>query len=170
MSSWVMNTLWKATVFSYQSKWALRASSLLSTQNAQSLILDDLKEREAARQQVFKYEKDEMLEEDILKKVVIRAKANLNSKSIDMPEYFKILDRVDQLQKLQFVEEWALHEPEVYEWMKHKIAADVGGTREREAFHLYESQIMNEKGEVAFRLWRENIEKDPQANFLTTSL
>jgi hypothetical protein len=35
--------------------------------------------------------------------------------------------------------------------------------RERAAFDLYEKSKVDSKGEVGYRLWRENIEKDPQA-------
>ena len=47
--------------------------------------------------------------------------------------------------------------------MKYKVAAEVGGDAEREAFALYEKLHIDQKGEAGYRLWRESIEKDPAA-------
>jgi hypothetical protein len=35
--------------------------------------------------------------------------------------------------------------------------------REREAFKLFEKLKVDQKGETGYRLWRDNIEKDPEA-------
>ena len=45
--------------------------------------------------------------------------------------------------------------------MKYKVAADIGGTPEKEAFTLYERLQINKKGDIAYRLFWENIEKNP---------
>jgi hypothetical protein len=34
---------------------------------------------------------------------------------------------------------------------------------EREAFLLYEKLKIDQKGEAGYRLWRDNIDKDPEA-------
>ena len=47
--------------------------------------------------------------------------------------------------------------------MKYKVAAEVGGDQEREAFALFEKIKIEQKGDAGYRLWREGIEKDPQA-------
>ena len=47
--------------------------------------------------------------------------------------------------------------------MKYKVAAEVGGDQEREAFKLFEKLKVDQKGEAGFRLWRERMEKDPGA-------
>ena len=48
--------------------------------------------------------------------------------------------------------------------MKYKVAAEVGGDAEREAFKLFEKLKVDQKGEAGYRLWRDQIIKDPQAN------
>jgi hypothetical protein len=48
--------------------------------------------------------------------------------------------------------------------MKYKVAAEVGGDAEREAFKLFEKLKVDQKGEAGYRLWRDQINKDPQAN------
>jgi hypothetical protein len=47
---------------------------------------------------------------------------------IDAPTYYRIEEKVNSLKKLRFVEDaerW--RDPAVYEWMKYKVAAEVGG-------------------------------------------
>ena len=70
------------------------------------------------------------------------------------------------MRKLQFVEDWEQHDPDTYEWLKYKIAADIGGTPEREAFALFERLQVNKKGEIGYRLFRERVEKDPNTSSL----
>jgi len=47
--------------------------------------------------------------------------------------------------------------------MKYKVAAEVGGDTEREAFKLYEKLQIDQKGETSYRLWSDKISKDPAA-------
>lgn len=66
----------------------------------------------------------------------------------------------------QEYEQWK--DKDIYEWMKHKVAAEVGGQQEREAFELFEKQMVDQKGEVNYRLWRKHVEEDPyRQHFLT---
>ena len=51
----------------------------------------------------------------------------------------------------------------MYEWMKYKVAAEVGGQEEQEAFALYEKIKIDELGETNFRLVKELVNKDPKA-------
>ena len=44
----------------------------------------------------------------------------------------------------------------MYEWMKYKVAAEVGGQEEQEAFKAYEKMRIDDIGEVKFRLLRES--------------
>jgi hypothetical protein len=46
--------------------------------------------------------------------------------------------------------------------MKYKVAAEVGGDAEREAFKLFEKMKVDQKGEAGYRLWRDQISKDPE--------
>ena len=64
--------------------------------------------------------------------VVDRAllKALHAKKNGDLPaaEYYKIAEKVDSLKKLKFVEGYEYHQDvEIYEWMKYKVASEVGG-------------------------------------------
>ena len=60
------------------------------------------------------------------------------------------------MKKLQFAEEYEkLQDRETYEWIKYKVAAEVGGQQEQEAFAMYEKIKVEEIGEVRFRLLRE---------------
>ena len=75
-----------------------------------------------------------------------------------------IEEKVNSLKKLKFTQEYeSWKDKDTYEWMKYKVAAEVGGDKELEAFKLYEKIKIDEKGEAGYRIWRESIEKDPQA-------
>ena len=72
------------------------------------------------------------------------------------PEYYRIAEKVKALQKLKFVEEYEEHQDHLaYEWMKYKVAAEIGGQEEQEAFALYEKVKVDELGELKFKLVRE---------------
>jgi hypothetical protein len=94
----------------------------------------------------------------------VRAKANKELGAIDAPTYHLIVDKVASLKKLKFTQEYeSWKDKDTYEWMKYKVAAEVGGEPEREAFALFEKVKVDQKGETGYRLWRERIEKDPAA-------
>ena len=80
-----------------------------------------------------------------------------------------IVEKVSSLKKLKFTQEYeSWKDKETYEWMKYKVAAEVGGDQELESFRLYEKVKIDQKGESGYRLWRDQIEKDPAAQqFLT---
>ena len=86
---------------------------------------------------------------------------------MEMAHFYKIKDRVNQLRKLELSEDHdKYHAPDVYEWMKYKVASDIGGVEEREAFEMFERMQINERGATNYKLWRENIENDPQSRFI----
>ena len=102
--------------------------------------------------------------EDILDKALIKAKANKSLGIIDAPTYHQIEDKVKSLKKLKFTEDYeAWKDRDIYEWMKYKVAAEVGGEEERAAFEQFEKLKLDQKGESGYRLWRDRIERDPQA-------
>ena len=101
---------------------------------------------------------------DVLERALIRAKANKEFGVIPAAKYYQIQERVDSLRKLRLVEDWEKwKDPETFEWMKFKVAAEVGGEEEKEAYKLYEKMQVDEKGETKYRLWRDQIETDPRA-------
>ena len=55
---------------------------------------------------------------------------------------------------MRFTEEYEkIQDPATYEWMKYKVAAEVGGQEEKAAFQLFEKIKIQEKGEAKFRLF-----------------
>ena len=158
-----MNKMWIITCASMKTKWQLMISRDISVEGAQLRLLRDLEEKESIWRDVFELEQKEMMATDPLERITISAQANLNSGEIDEVEFHKILDRVQTLTKLQFAADMRLHDNDTFEWLKYKVASDIGGTPEWEAFALYERMQVNKRGELAYRLWRENIEKDPNS-------
>ena len=58
------------------------------------------------------------------------------------------------MKKLKFTEEYEkLQDVETYEFMKYKVAAEVGGPEEVEAFKLFERSRINEIGQEKYRLF-----------------
>ena len=58
------------------------------------------------------------------------------------------------MKKLKFTEEYEkLQDVETYEFMKYKVAAEVGGPEEVEAFKLFERSRINEVGQEKYRLF-----------------
>ena len=48
-----------------------------------------------------------------------------------------------------------LQDKEMYEWIKYKTAAEIGGTEEREAFALYEKNKLDLMGPTKYALFKE---------------
>ena len=160
-----MNKVFTSTSFFYTNWWHFYMGRMLSTgEHAQKLMYDDLLKREALRRKRFQWEIKEFETSDPLDKALIRAAAKKEVGLIDAPTYHAINDRISSLKKLKFTDEYEKwKDREIYEWMKYKVAAEVGGEEERAAFELFEKTKLDEKGEMQFRLWRQRIEKDPAA-------
>lgn len=80
------------------------------------------------REDRFRYELLERSTLDILDKALVRAKANRKEGVIDGPTYYSIVDKVNSLKKLKFTQDHELlNDKETYDWMKYKVAAEVGG-------------------------------------------
>ena len=59
---------------------------------------------------------------------MIKAKANKRIGFIDAPTYYLIEDKIKSLKKLKFTKEYdEWKDKDMYEWMKYKVAAEVGG-------------------------------------------
>ena len=43
----------------------------------------------------------------------------------------------------------------MYEWIKYKVAAEIGGSEEQEAFQLYEKNKIESMGELNYNLFKE---------------
>jgi hypothetical protein len=69
-----------------------------------------------------------MLTEDILDKALVKAQANKELGAISAATYHELVDKICALKKLKFTvdyEHWK--DRETSEWMKYKVAAEVGG-------------------------------------------
>ena len=65
---------------------------------------------------------------DVLDKALVKAKANKAIGAIDAPTYHIIEDKINSLKKLKFTQEYeSWKDADMYEWMKYKVAAEVGG-------------------------------------------
>lgn len=70
-----------------------------------------------------------MLTEDILDKALVKAQANKELGAIDAPAFHTLVDKIMALKKLKFTvdyEQW--QDRDTCEWMKYKVAAEVGGS------------------------------------------
>ena len=80
------------------------------------------------REQRFAWEIREIKTDEILDKALIKAQANRRLNVIDAPTFHMIEDKLKSLKKLKFTEEYeSWKDKDIYEWMKYKVAAEVGG-------------------------------------------
>ena len=158
--SWFLNTMFNGTASFYRGFWHRRVMKYLSVRGSQETLIRELNRNEEERKRRFLMQYTEKHTEDILDRALVKVKINLLE--TDAPQYYRIKERIDALRKLRFTEELdKSYDKDMYEWMKYKVAAEIGDTEEREAFKMFERQKINEKGHTGFRLWRERIEKDP---------
>ena len=126
----------------------------LSVRGAQTTLAADLNAREEARRVLFERELKEINTADPLDRALLKAHHSKLSGAISAVAYHRIADKVGALKKLRFTEEYErLQDPATVEYMKHKVAAEVGGPEEREAFLLYSKAKIEEIGEDQFRLF-----------------
>ena len=101
----------------------------------------DRKERLA----LFQQELAEREQLDVLDRALLKAHHSKINGVLPAPEYHRLAAKIDSLKKLRFTESYEkLQDPETYEWMKYKVAAEVGGTEEKAAFALYEKLKIQE--------------------------
>ena len=76
--------------------------------------------------------------------------------ALSAPEFHRISEKVAALKKLRFVEAYEYdQDKETYEWIKYKVAAEIGGPEEQEAFALWEKIKIDEIGETKFMLLKD---------------
>ena len=84
----------------------------------------------------------------MLDRALLKAEHSKQNGAISAVEYHKVCAKIDSLKKLAFTEDYEkLQDRETYEYMKYKVAAEVGGPEEQEAFRLYEKTHIQEKPE-----------------------
>ena len=82
----------------------------------------------AQRKVLFEQEVLESETENLLDRALLKAKHNKTNGVITAADYHKIAAKVDSLKKLVFTEQYEkLQDRETYEYMKYKVAAEVGG-------------------------------------------
>ncbi len=105
---------------------------------------------------------------DVLDRSALKAYHSKLTGAISAPEYHRIVAKIDSLKKLRFTEDYErLQDPATYEWMKYKVAAEVGGAQEKAAFQLYEKVKIQEKGEEKYRLFAQGARDDPVFKLIT---
>ena len=94
---------------------------------------------------------------DILDKALLKASNAMDVGALPAPEFYRISEKVAALKKLRFVEEYErTQDIETYEWIKYKVAAEIGGQEEQEAFALWEKVKIDEIGEAKFMLIKDH--------------
>ena len=116
----------------------------------------DLLIQEKARENLFAQELAERETEDVLDRALLKAKHAKQSGVLPAADFYRISEKVDALKKLKFVEGYEqLQDSATYEWIKYKVAAEIGGQEEQEAFALYEKIKIDEIGETRYQLLKE---------------
>ena len=114
------------------------------------------------RHVLFQRELAERETEDVLERALLKAYHGKLSGAIPAADYYRVEAKVNSLKKLRFTEEYErLQDRETYEYMKYKVAADVGGPEELEAFKLYERTRIDEIGKERYRLFAQRAADDP---------
>ena len=91
------------------------------------------------RMNLFNQELAEREELDVLDRARMKAWHSKINGAISAADFHRIDAKIDSMKKLKFTEEYEkLQDPITYEWMKYKVAAEVGGPEEQAAFELYE--------------------------------
>ena len=116
---------------------------------------------------LFQRELAERETEDVLERALLKAHHSKLNGAISAADYYSVEQKIDSLRKLRFTEEYErLQDVETYEFMKYKVAAEVGGPEELEAFKLYERTRILEVGTEKYRLFASRAVDDPLLKFL----
>ncbi len=103
---------------------------------------------------LFTRELAERETEDVLERALLKAYHSKLNGAIPAADYYRLQEKVESLKKLRFTEEYErMQDREAYEFMKYKVAAEVGGPEEVEAYRLYERTRINEVGRDNYRLF-----------------
>lgn len=153
-----MNWLFKQQSMLYKFQWRAAADHHFSWKGASMHAIHDIRQEENRKRNLFQDELEERRTVCPLDRALLRAKNSHNQGQITLPEYYRIKDKVHSLKKLKFVEAYEQEQdPEIVEWMKYKVAAQVGGQKEMIAFQMYEKQLYDRKSEMEQRLFRDRL-------------
>ena len=105
---------------------------------------------------MFARENAERYTECPLDRAVLKAWNAKMLGALSAPDFYRLETKVKALKKLKFVEEYEyLQDKETYEWIKYKVAADIGGEQEKEAFYMYDKIKKDELGDIRYNLLRD---------------
>ena len=111
---------------------------------------------------LFQRELAERETEDVLDRALVKAWNSKLNGAISAPTYYRVEEKISSLKKLRFTEEYErLQDRETYEFMKYKVAAEVGGPEELEAFKLYERTRISDIGHEKYSLFAQRAVDDP---------
>ena len=72
---------------------------------------------------------------DVLERAELRAWHAKENGVLPAADYHRVAAKIASLRKLRFTDDYErIQDPATYEWMKYKVAAEVGGLEEKEAF------------------------------------
>jgi len=104
---------------------------------------------------------------DLLDRALLKAQHSKAAGTITASDYWRLEGKVMSLKKLRFTDEYErLQDRETYEYMTYKVAAEVGGPEEKEAFKLYEKTMIESRGEERYRLFAKSAKSEPLLKFL----
>ena len=161
MSTWLMNSLFRKVAYMQKLTYFSKFDRYFGLKGAQTHLFEDLTKHEKGKRKSFKYIHRELRTDDVLEKATLRALGNLKIGEITYAEFYKIKAKIDDLKKIRFAEHYD---------SSVKLESDISTTKEREIFKLYDQVIRNERGEIGYKLWRDRIEKDPQARGIIGNL
>ena len=153
MSMWMMNFMFRIRATTSRISQFTKIEDVFSPEHVKKYLYKDLQKHEYAKTNSFKYLYLDKNATDPIEKAFYRALGNVKQGEISYPEYYKIVAKINDLKKIRFAETYD----------GYKVVSDLGSTRERELFKLYDQVIRNERGELAHKLWKQRLEKDPQA-------
>mmetsp|Transcript_29677 Transcript_29677/g.36813 ORF Transcript_29677/g.36813 Transcript_29677/m.36813 type:complete len:155 (+) Transcript_29677:42-506(+) len=152
--SWLLNRMFSVTTSIQKVYWRTYMGRHNSIQGAQTMLYKDLDRREQERHVLFQRELAERETEDVLERALLKAYHSKLNGAIPAADYYRVEAKVESLKKLRFTEEYErLQDRETYEYMKYKVAAEVGGPEELEAFKLYERTRIDEVGQERYSLF-----------------
>ena len=127
MSQGLMNRLFRMSVWKDKTTYGALTKMYLSPTGSQATMYKDLRNQEKEREQLFARELAERETEDILDRALLKAYNAKQSGVLSAPEYHRVNEKVQALKKLRFVEGYEkLQDPQMYEWIKYKVAAEIG--------------------------------------------
>ena len=154
MSTWLMNALFRRASSYHRFTQANKLEQYLGRVGAQTYLVNELKQLEYEQRATFEWLHIDHKTKDPLVKAYVRGLGNAENGEISMAEFYKIKHKIADLKKVRFAENYD----------GYRVTTDVGGTKQRELHRLQAQLDRNERGEIAYKLWKKRRVLDPQAD------